>query len=216
MGGEAVLDVEISLDLGALQLRAALATRARRIAIVGPSGAGKSTLLRVLAGLERRSSGRISCGGERWLDRQAGIFVPPHKRRVGWVPQDARLFPHRSVADNLRFAGASLTEATALAASFGVDHLLDRRPRHLSGGEAQRVALARALLSRPRLLLLDEPFAALDRARRERVSGVLRDMAKASNMTVILVTHDEREVSSLAEEVFEMSEGRLAAPERTP
>lgn len=186
------------------------------MAIVGPSGAGKSTLLRVLAGLERRCSGRISYRGERWLDRRAGVFVPPYRRRVGWVPQDARLFPHRSVAENLRFAGASLAEATVLAGSFGVDHLLDRRPRHLSGGEAQRVALARALLSRPRLLLLDEPFAALDRARRERVSGVLREMAAASNTTVILVTHDEREVSSLAEEVFEMSEGRLVAPERTP
>jgi molybdate transport system ATP-binding protein len=213
--GEAALDLDVSLDLGALKLRATLATGARRIAIVGPSGAGKSTLLRVLAGLERRTAGRIACGGECWLDRRAGIFVPPHRRRAGWVPQDARLFPHRTVAENLRFTGASLKDATALAASFGVDHLLDRRPRHLSGGEAQRVALARALLSQPRLLLLDEPFAALDRARRERVSGVLKEVAAASDIIVVLVTHDEREVSSLAEEVFEMSEGRLAAPERS-
>lgn len=211
MGAEFVLDLDVDVDVGALRLRAALATSSRRIAVVGPSGAGKSTLLRVLAGLESHARGRITCAGDRWMDASAGVLVPPHRRRVGWVPQDARLFPHRSVLDNLVFAGASSAEAVEIAASFGVDHLLDRRPRHLSGGEAQRVALARALLSKPRLLLLDEPFAALDRDRRENTSRLLRDLLSTSDVALVLVTHDEREVSSLAEEVFEMSEGSISS-----
>jgi len=210
MGADPRLAVDVALDLGALRLRASFQTSSRRIAIVGPSGAGKSTVLRILAGLEPDARGRIAFSGERWLDRDARLFVPPYLRRIGWVPQDPRLFPHRSVLDNLRFAGASYTDASALAAQLGVEGLLTRRPRHLSGGEAQRVALARALLARPRLLLLDEPFSALDATRRRDVSARIKDTVAASELTLVLVTHDEREVASLAEEVYAMSEGQLA------
>jgi molybdate transport system ATP-binding protein len=210
VGTDLVLDLDVALDVGALALRAKIATASAHIAIVGPSGAGKSTLLRVLAGLEPATRGHVAFRGERWREAGRGDVVPPHRRRVGWVPQDVRLFPHRSVLDNLRFAGGSPADAAALAARFGVDGLLHRRPRHLSGGEAQRVALARALLAKPRLLLLDEPFAALDRVRRADLSNALRDVLAASDVALVLVSHDERDVASLADEVFEMSGGTVA------
>lgn len=210
MSADAVLDIDVSLDIGSLRLRVARSSPSRRLAIVGPSGAGKSTLLRVLAGLEPNAVGRVVFRGETWHEVAGGCRVPPHRRRVGWVPQDVRLFPHKSVRANLLFGGGTDAEARALAERFGVETLLDRRPRHLSGGEAQRVALARALLARPRLLLLDEPFAALDRARRNDVADALRDVTTASDIAVILVTHDERDVASLAEDVFEMADGRIA------
>ncbi len=210
MATDLVFDADVALDVGALALRASLATSSRRIAVVGPSGAGKSTLLRMLAGLEPRCRGRISFEGECWLKTASGTVVPAHRRHVGWVPQDVRLFPHRSVLENLRFAGSTAAQARELAVRLGVDGLLDRRPRHLSGGEAQRVAIARALLARPKLLLLDEPFAALDRARRVDLATVLRELLGRDHVASVLVSHDERDVALLADEVFEMSAGCLA------
>jgi molybdate transport system ATP-binding protein len=209
VGPDLAFEVDLALDAGTLALRASLRAEEPRIAIVGPSGAGKSALLRALAGLEPRARGRLAFRGETWLDSARGVRVPAHRRRVGWVPQDARLFPHRSVRENLRFSGAADREAREVAVSLGVEGLLDRRPRHLSGGEAQRVALARALLARPRLLLLDEPFAALDRARRGAVAAVLRERSEAAGLGLVLVSHDERDVASLAERVFSLSEGRI-------
>jgi molybdate transport system ATP-binding protein len=208
---DAVLDLDVALDVGALRLRTTLRSAATRIALVGPSGAGKSSVLRVLAGLEKKARGRVLFRGETWLDEVRGSLVPSHRRRVGWVPQDVRLFPHRSVLANLRFGGGTEAEAHALAKRFGVDGLLDRRPRHLSGGEAQRVALARALLTKPRLLLLDEPFVALDRTRRADVVEALREVTRTSDLVLVLVSHDERDVASLADHVFEMADGRVLA-----
>jgi molybdate transport system ATP-binding protein len=209
VGADTTLDVDVTLTLGALALDVRVSTASRRIALVGPSGAGKSTLLRVLAGLEPRARGLVRFAGETWHEG-ARSLVPPHRRGVGWVPQDARLFPHLSVAQNLRFAGAPVADAERLASRLGILPLLPRRPRHLSGGEAQRVALARALLTRPRLLLLDEPFAALDRPRRADLSSLLRETVDASDTTLVLVTHDERDVASLADEILEVHDGRLA------
>lgn len=214
MAPETVLDVAVALDVGPLRLNVARSTTSERLAVVGPSGAGKSTLLRVLAGLERNAVGRVAFRGETWLDSARGLRVPPHRRRVGWVPQDVRLFPHRSVLANLTFGGGTEAEARALASRLGVEGLLDRRPRHLSGGEAQRVALARALLARPRLLLLDEPFAALDRARRDDVARVLTDVTATAGTAVVLVSHDERDVASFAGDVLELADGRIATAAR--
>ncbi len=213
MDADALIDVDVALNVGALALRARLTTDSRRMAIVGPSGAGKSTLLRVIAGLESNAVGRVRFDGVVWRNGHREV-VPPHRRGVGWVPQDVRLFPHWTVDANLRITGASEASAGELAKRFGIEGLLSRRPRHLSGGEAQRVALARALLSSPRLLLLDEPFAALDRARRSDLSSLLRDTLAGSQVVLVLVTHDERDVSALCDQVFEMSTGSLSAPTR--
>ena len=202
-----IVDVDVALSVGALDLRVRFTTAARRIAIVGPSGAGKSMLLRILAGLEP-ATGRLSCRGQVWLDSEAGIRMPPWERKLGWVPQDARLFPHQSIRENLGFGGAAPAAITAMAERLGVAHLLDRMPRHLSGGEAQRVALGRALLAKPRLLLLDEPFASLDRKRRETVSAMLRSLLDESDVPLVLVSHDDRDVA-MCDEIFEMADGVL-------
>ncbi|MBX7079253.1 MAG: ATP-binding cassette domain-containing protein [Nannocystaceae bacterium] len=169
-----------------------------RVVVVGPSGAGKSTLLRAIAGIEPRARGRIAIDGQPWLDSDAGVCVPAPARAVGYVPQDARLFPHVRVRDNLLWAGRAEPGACGrVAAALGIEHLLDRMPRHLSGGERQRVALGRALLSRARLLALDEPFAALDRPLRRAVLAVVLDHLARERTALVLVTHDERELDGL-------------------
>lgn len=226
-----VLDAHIGVHLGALRLQVELVVRARAVAIVGPSGAGKSTLLRVLAGLERRARGRITVRGKRWMDTQEGVFLPPWARRAGWVPQDTLLFPHLTVRDNLVYSGtAGGATDPAVGAGSGngagrdvaagltlqgaarlveATHLLDRRPPILSGGERQRVALARALLARPRVLLLDEPFSALDTALRDELAGRLRAYLGKVDLPVLLVSHDEDDAHALGCEEFHMVDGHL-------
>ena len=203
------IQLRLELSLGALSLHAELDTRSVAAAVVGPSGSGKSTILRVLAGVEPRASGFVRVGGETWQDSETGVFMPPWERRVGWVPQDALLFPHLSVRENLGYSGASGDEVDEMAGKLFVTDLLERRPRRLSGGEQQRVALGRALLSRPRLLLLDEPFTALDRPLRELVAGRVGAFCRESGVPLVLVSHDERDAETLAEEQWIVSAGRL-------
>jgi len=203
------LDMAVTLAIGALSVRAELVTQARAVAVVGPSGAGKSTLLRVLAGVERRARGRVAVGGRVWMDSERAVFLEPWERRVGWVPQDDLLFPHLDVRRNLGYAGASQAEVEQTADLISVRHLLDRRPRNLSGGERQRVALGRALLARPTLLLLDEPFSALDRALRLDLVQRVRAHAIAAGMMLVLVSHDEVDAATLADERWLLSEGTL-------
>ncbi len=202
-----VLDVEVPLASGTLAIR--LESERAALAVFGPSGAGKSTLLRVLAGVERRARGRVRVGGTSWLEPDRGIVVPAWERRVGWVPQDALLFPHLSVRENLAYAGAAPKDVTAIATRLRVEHLLDRRPRRLSGGERQRVALGRALLSRPALLLLDEPFSALDRPLRAHVSEVVRSFITERGIPLVLVSHDEEGARSLTDERWHLADGKL-------
>jgi molybdate transport system ATP-binding protein len=201
------LDLEISV--GALHLRAKLQSRSAALALVGPSGAGKSTLLRVLAGLERRARGKLVVGGECWQDSGPGVFLPAWRRRAAWVPQDSCLFPHLSVRRNLAYTGAD--DATVLAAAQRLElaGLLDRMPRNLSGGERQRVALGRAMLASPRLLLLDEPFAALDTPLRLRLGPVLAGWCEDLAVPRVLVSHDARDLESLADEVWRIEGGVL-------
>lgn len=208
-GREPVLEVDIQVPLGAGELSVRLKSHALTVAVFGPSGGGKSTLLRTLAGVERRASGIARVRGEAWLDTEEGLFVPPWERGVGWVPQDYLLFPHLTVRENLGFGGGAPQEVEDVARRLFVEHLLDRRPRRLSGGEQQRVALGRALLRTPRLLLLDEPFSALDRPLRSHVGAELRAFVEQRRVPLLLVSHDEADAAAVAEEHWLLSQGRL-------
>ncbi|MBA4049022.1 MAG: molybdenum ABC transporter ATP-binding protein [Hyphomonas sp.] len=176
-------------------------------ALFGPSGAGKTSLLNMVAGLLRPDAGRIAVGGAVLFDARTGVNLPARHRRAGYVFQDGRLFPHRRVRDNLLYGWnlarpedrwMDLDEATSF---LGIAHLLDRWPRTLSGGEAQRVAIGRALLSGPRFLLMDEPLASLDRARREEIMAVIERLRDELRLPILYVSHDRDEVARLANHV---------------
>ena len=211
MGAEAkgVLELDFQVSLGALELEVRLDTGSPAVAVFGPSGGGKTTLLRILAGVDRRARGIVRVRGQAWMDTDRGVFLSPWERGVGWVPQEYLLFPHLRVRENLSFSGPRLTEVEEVAELLMVDHLLDRRPRGLSGGEQQRVALGRALLANPRILLLDEPFSALDRPLRNHVASRLRDYVRKKDLLLLLVSHDEADAVALAHEHWLLSEGRL-------
>jgi molybdate transport system ATP-binding protein len=196
------------LELGGLSLDAEFRFSDPRVAVVGPSGSGKSTLLRIVAGLESRAIGELEVDGERWLNG-GGPSIPPWHRRVGWVPQHDQLFPHLTVRENLAFSSPAPPAVEEMAKDLGLAGLLERRPRKLSGGERQRVALGRALLSRPRVLLLDEPFSALDRSGRAEVVGRLSAWLDTHDVRLVLVSHDERDVEALCPERWELSGGTM-------
>ncbi len=192
-----------------------------RTAIVGPSGSGKTTLLRIIAGFEFPDSGRVSFDGA--LLANGPVAVPAHKRGIGIVSQDGALFPHLSVADNIAFGfGRGAPDRTKRIADLLEMVELDgtmatRRPHQLSGGQQQRVALARALGRRPRLMLLDEPFSALDTGLRENMRKAVARVLHAAGITAILVTHDQTEALSFADQVAVLREGKLvqAGPPQT-
>lgn len=186
-------------------------------ALFGPSGCGKSTILGTVAGLLRPDAGRIALDGTALLDTARRIFVPPERRRCAVVFQDARLFPHMSVETNLRYGqrraprdaeGPGFDEIVAL---LGIAPLLSRRPGRLSGGERQRVALGRALLARPRLLLMDEPLAALDAARRAEILPFLARLREIARIPILYVTHALDEVDALADELVLLEAGKVLA-----
>ena len=209
------LSVRVRLPLDAIDLDVDWQPRRDAVAILGPSGAGKSTLLRVLAGLEPGALGVVRFVGRLWLDSDSGVSVPAWQRRVGWVPQEALLFPHLSVRENLAYAGAAASDVEAMAESLFLSDLLDRRPRFLSGGERQRVALGRALLSKPSLLLLDEPFSALDRPLRAEIAPMVRAFAREHGAPIVLVSHDQEDAQLLAEEQWVLASGRLTRDARS-
>ncbi len=178
--------------------------------LFGPSGAGKTSVLDMVAGLLRPDEGHVRVGSETLFDSATGIDLPPERRRAGYVFQDGRLFPHMSVAANLRYGErrapveARWIEFGAVVELLGIGHLLARRPRTLSGGEARRVAIGRALLSGPRFLLLDEPTSFLDRARREEVARAVEDVRDRLKLPILLVTHDQDEASRLGSRIVKM------------
>ena len=209
------LEVDLQLELESFELRVSLATNAGSVGVFGPSGSGKTSLLESLAGLRPAARGRIALDGRAWLDSARGQRLAPEKRGVGYVPQDGRLFPHLDVRGNLasgRF-GESRTSAglEEVARLLGLEKLLERRVDELSGGERQRVALGRALCSRPRLLLLDEPLAALDVALRRRLLPYLQQVRQRIDVPSVLVTHDPLEAQVLCEELYVLREGRVVA-----
>jgi ABC-type sulfate/molybdate transport systems ATPase subunit len=179
------------------------------LALIGRSGAGKTTILRTVAGLERPAEGRIAVGEDVWCDTERGIFVRAERRRVGYVPQDYGLLPHLSVERNVEF-GAGRARPDLLE-RFGIAHLAPRRPAALSGGERQRVALARALAREPRVLLLDEPFAALDAVTRAEVRAELAELLADIAMPALLVTHSLADAAELGRRVGVLDHGRLLA-----
>lgn len=184
-------------------------------ALFGPSGCGKTTVLRALAGLER-ARGRVALGAEPWQDDARGLFVPTHRRPLGYVIQEAALFPHLSVQRNLDYGRRRSTDAGRVALDpvvqlLGIGHLLQRLPATLSGGERQRVAIARALATGPRLLLMDEPLAALDPARKAELLPYLERLHRELALPVVYVTHALDEVARLADHLVLMDGGRVRA-----
>jgi molybdate transport system ATP-binding protein len=198
--GEFLLDIKLEVTEGEL------------VALFGPSGVGKTTVLRCLAGLEHVSQGNISLSEQKWLDTNLGINVAPQLRRVGYMFQDYALFPNMTVRGNLEFAlrkGANKQRVQTLIDMMNLGELQNHHTATLSGGQKQRVALARALASEPKLLLLDEPFSALDAEMRARLHDELLRLQKSMGITTIIVSHDVGEVYKLATRVFIMNAGRI-------
>ena len=210
-----MIELSIRLPLGAFALEVALASEASALAVLGRSGSGKTSLLEAIAGLRTKVEGRIVLAGRTLLDSARGVRLPPERRRVGYVPQDALLFPHLSARDNVRFglvrgkdAERRFEEAVAL---LELSPLLGRAPATLSGGEKQRVALARALCAGPELLLLDEPLAALDAGLKERILPYLLRVRDEAKVPMLYVTHQPGEARVLAREVVVLERGQVVA-----
>lgn len=217
------LEVDIRHRLGAFALDARFAVdRPGVTALFGPSGAGKSTTIDAIAGLLRPDEGRIRINGDTVLDTASGLCVPARRRRVGYVFQDARLFPHLSVRGNLLFGarrspgGIDRAALARMVELLGIGELLGRRPVGLSGGERQRVALGRALLARPRILLLDEPLAALDAGRKAEILPCFEALRHEAGIPIVYVSHAIDEVTRLADSLVLLSGGRVAAQGTVP
>ena len=194
-------DIALTYRAGETQRQCTIRSDANLVAITGPSGVGKTTLLNCIAGLDRPLSGHIGIGEATLFDGSAGIDLPPERRRAGYVFQDLRLFPHRTVAANLAYGERREAHWMTRAEAFdflGIVHLARRYPATLSGGEAKRVAIGRALLSAPRFLLLDEPLTSLDPARAEGILRLLEHIRDELKLPTLLVSHAAAEVERLA------------------
>jgi molybdate transport system ATP-binding protein len=213
-----MIDVRLNIAYSGFSLDVDLNLPGRGVtALYGHSGSGKTTCLRCIAGLERAEQGFIRINDEVWQDSDNGIFVPPHKRALGYVFQEASLFPHLSVLANLQFGlkriarsrrRVDMAQATEL---LGIGHLLERHPQHLSGGERQRVGIARALLTSPKLLLMDEPLAALDSQRKSEILPYLQRLHDELDIPVLYVSHAQDEVARLADHLVLLSDGKALA-----
>ena len=208
-----VFDVSVSISQGSFRLDFAVSCEARALALYGPSGSGKTSVLEVIAGIRRPRRGRVAIAGHTLFDSSAGIDVPTRERRVGYVPQDALLFPHLDVRHNILYgASGSVWPAMAPTAErLGIAHLMDRRVGELSGGERQRVALMRALAASPRMLLLDEPMAALDKTMKQVVLDLLVELRDRSGLPMVYVTHVEAEAVAIADHAVVLDTGRVGA-----
>jgi molybdate transport system ATP-binding protein len=212
-----MLSVDIEKRLGSFSLAARFDASARAIALFGASGAGKTSLVNMIAGLVKPDRGRIALDDTVLFDSEARIDVPAHRRRIGYVFQEGRLFPHMTVARNLDYGRwmsgieADPAERERIVALLDIGALLERRPGHLSGGERQRVAFGRALLMKPRLLLLDEPLASLDRPRKLEILPYLAKLRDEAHVPMIYVSHQAGEIQKLCSQVVRIEDGRVQA-----
>jgi molybdate transport system ATP-binding protein len=212
-----MLRVDISKQLGEFSIEAAFTSEGRVTGLFGASGAGKTSLINMIAGLLRPDRGVIALDGETLDDMAAGVHVPPHRRRIGYVFQDARLLPHLNVRQNLDYGRRMNRLADGPAQRARVTDLLDigsllnRRPGQLSGGERQRVALGRALLAQPRLLLLDEPLGSLDEERKVEILPYLVRLRDEAGVPMVYVSHDASEMRQLATSIVMLKRGRVVA-----
>ena len=209
-------DIDVHLRRGGFDLSVAFHAAPGLTALFGPSGAGKTSVLNMIAGILKPDRGRIAVDGQVLFDSQTRVDLKPEHRRVGYIFQDARLFPHMSVEANLLY-GYKLTAGARYAAP---DHIIDllgigalraRRPASLSGGEQQRVAIGRAILASPRLLLMDEPLAALDDARKQEILPYIERLRDEVKIPILYVTHTRAEVDRLAAAVIKIENGRVVA-----
>jgi molybdate transport system ATP-binding protein len=212
---QAMLAVDIEKRLGEFEIKAAFESRSSVTALFGSSGSGKTSIANMIAGLVEPDRGRIALDDTVLFDSKLNVNVPVHRRRIGYVFQEGRLFPHLSVAANLdygrRMSGLprDSAEQQRVVDLLDIDHLLDRRPGRLSGGERQRVAIGRALLMRPRLLILDEPLASLDTARKREILPYLVRLRDEAKVPMIYVSHQATELRRIATTVVRLDGGRV-------
>jgi len=211
------IEVDVAHRLGAFALEAHFTSEGRLTALFGQSGSGKTSLVNVIGGLIRPNRGRVVVDGTTLVDTVSGIFVPTYRRRVGYVFQEGRLFPHLTVRQNLMFGRwfrprqERRVQLDTVLDLLGIGHLLERRPGALSGGEKQRVAIGRALLASPRLLLMDEPLAALDDERKDEILPFIERLRDEANVPIVYVSHSLAEVSRLANTIVVLRSGCVAA-----
>ncbi|NTE57830.1 molybdenum ABC transporter ATP-binding protein [Agrobacterium tumefaciens] len=211
------LSVSTHHRLGSFELDASFASEGGVTALFGRSGSGKTSMIRIIAGLLRPDNGQIILDGQVLADSEKRLFLPAHRRRFGYVFQEARLFPHLSVIQNLHYGRWFTADKTKVAHEdrivdmLGIGHLLQRRPNKLSGGEKQRVAIGRALLSSPRLLLMDEPLASLDEQRKAEIIPYLERLRDETKIPIVYVSHSIQEVARLADRIVVMKDGKVEA-----
>jgi molybdate transport system ATP-binding protein len=212
-----MLAIDVEKQLGDFHLAVKLQTKGRTTALFGSSGAGKTTIVNLIAGLLAPDRGRIVLGGKALFDSSTRVNIPPHRRHIGYVFQEGRLFPHLTVRRNLDYGrfmnglARDEDEEWRIIGLLDIGHLLNRRPGTLSGGERQRVAIGRALITRPQLLLLDEPLASLDAPRKREILPYLVRLRDDVGVPMIYVSHQADEVQQIANEVVRIEAGRVAA-----
>ncbi len=206
-----MITIDVRLPLASFVLEVSCSLESPVTALVGGSGSGKTSLIETIAGLRNAGRGRIAIDDSVLLDSSHSVNLPPERRRVGYVPQEIALFPHLNARDNVTFASRDPARLAALSETLEIEPLLDRFPSALSGGERQRVALARALMASPRILLLDEPLAALDQPLRERILVYLRRIRDRERLPMIYVTHQPVEAMALANFCIVLRDGHVVA-----
>lgn len=210
-----MLTVDVQKRLGDFSIAAQFKTERGVTALFGPSGSGKSSIVNMIAGLLKPDKGQIAIDGDVLFDSSMGQNMPPHRRGIGYVFQEGRLFPHMNVRSNLDYgrwmSGIKRDASTfqRIVGLLGIAHLLDRRPGALSGGERQRIAIGRALLMQPRLLLLDEPLASLDAARKAEIFPYLERLRDEAHVPMIYVSHSPAEIRRIATTIVRLEDGRV-------